>query len=99
MPVAPPTAPLTGDVKADVAVVGCGYTGWIESLYDIPTSGDYYVGFGTTNWLDTAYQTGMAIDGVMVNNVEIPTGTPEPASLVLFASGLLGLRAMRRRLG
>ncbi len=94
----PAWGPLAGS-SGTCFDAGCGYTGWIESLYNIPTSGDYYVGFGTTNWLDTAYQTGMAIDGVTVNNVEIPTGTPEPASLVLFASGLLGLRAMRRRLG
>ncbi len=31
-PPAPPTAPLVGDVKADVAVVGCGYTGLSAAL-------------------------------------------------------------------
>ncbi len=31
-PPAPPTSPLTGQVKADVAVVGCGYTGLSAAL-------------------------------------------------------------------
>ncbi len=31
-PPAPPTAPLAGDVKADVVVVGCGYTGLAAAL-------------------------------------------------------------------
>jgi glycine/D-amino acid oxidase-like deaminating enzyme len=31
-PPAPPTSPLTGEVKADVAVVGCGYTGLSAAL-------------------------------------------------------------------
>src|ERR1700676_2935934 len=31
-PPAPPTSPLTGRVKADVAVVGCGYTGLSAAL-------------------------------------------------------------------
>ncbi len=32
-PPAPPTAALAGDVKADVAVVGCGYTGLSTALH------------------------------------------------------------------
>ncbi len=32
-PPAPPTGPLMGDVKADVAVVGCGYTGLSAALH------------------------------------------------------------------
>ena len=32
-PPAPPTPPLAGDVKADVAVVGCGYTGLSAALH------------------------------------------------------------------
>jgi len=31
-PPAPPTVPLTGEVRADVAVVGCGYTGLSTAL-------------------------------------------------------------------
>ena len=32
-PTAPPTAPLAGDVRADAAVVGCGYTGLSAALH------------------------------------------------------------------
>ena len=32
-PPAPPTGPLVGDVKADVVVVGCGYTGLSAALH------------------------------------------------------------------
>jgi len=32
-PPAPPTAPLKGEVRADVAVVGCGYTGLSAALH------------------------------------------------------------------
>src|SRR5574340_1585169 len=31
-PPAPPTEPLNGEIKADVAVVGCGYTGLSAAL-------------------------------------------------------------------
>ena len=31
-PPAPPTSPLDGEVRADVAVVGCGYTGLSTAL-------------------------------------------------------------------
>ena len=31
-PPAPPTSPLNGRIKADVAVVGCGYTGLSAAL-------------------------------------------------------------------
>src|SRR5271155_3062669 len=32
-PPAPPTAPLEGQVRVDVAVVGCGYTGLSAALH------------------------------------------------------------------
>ena len=31
-PRAPPTSPLKGEVRADVAIVGCGYTGLSTAL-------------------------------------------------------------------
>jgi glycine/D-amino acid oxidase-like deaminating enzyme len=32
-PQAPPTSPLTGEVRADVAIIGCGYTGLSTALH------------------------------------------------------------------
>src|SRR5579871_5549701 len=31
-PPAPPTSPLNGEVRADVAIIGCGYTGLSAAL-------------------------------------------------------------------
>ena len=32
-PPAPPTSPLKGEVRADVAIIGCGYTGLSTALH------------------------------------------------------------------
>lgn len=76
---------------------GCGYTGWVESTYTIGSSGNYYLQFGVSNWLDQIYDTGLSIDNVTVHGVPIPGETPEPGTLIMFGSGILGLAGMLRR--
>lgn len=79
---------------------GCGYTGWIGSSYTIGDAGSYYLLFGVTNWNDTAYDSGLAIDSVTVHGNPIPgDDVPEPGTLVLLGTGLFGLAgAIRRKL-
>jgi len=77
---------------------GCGYTGWVEATYTLVDPGTYTILFGTVNWIDSAYQTGLAFDGITVGGVPVdPNPTPEPATLALLGLGLAGLGAMRRR--
>lgn len=97
---APVWSPLGGD-SGQCWGDGCGYTGWVQSLYTIPTAGNYVLEFGVVNWGDNAYDTGMAFDGITIagTSIEDPTGdstVPAPATLALFAIGLLGLGYRRQ---
>jgi len=85
-------SPLNGS-SGDCYDVGCGYTGWINSNYTISTAGNYYLEIGAVNWLDTAFDSGLAMDGVTVGGVPIipPTGVPEPGTLLLLGAGAVPL--------
>ena|ERR1035438_7739074 len=83
----PAWSPLGGSSGTCYAS-GCGYTGWVKSSYTIATAGNYYLKVGVVNWLDQAYDTGLALDGVTVGGVSITPTTPAPSSLILALFGL-----------
>ncbi len=101
----PAWAPLGGS-SGTCFDVGCGYTGWIQASYAIPTTGSYELEFGVVNWDDTAYDSGMAFDGATIGGnpigpAAIATNVPtlNEYGLMLMA-GLLALSAgyfLRRR--
>ena len=68
VPGGPAWSPLDGS-SSECYAAGCGFTGWVNSNYVIPTAGNYYLEIGVVNWLDTAFDSGLAMDGVTVGGV------------------------------
>ena len=78
---------------------GCGNTNWIQASFT-PAAGTYTLQFGVTNFLDTAFDSGLAIAGASIGGVPItPTdAAPEPTTLILVGAGLIGaLKKARSR--
>jgi hypothetical protein len=77
---------------------GCGYTGWIESEFTGEAADNYVLEFGVSNASDIYFDSGLAFAGVDVGGAPItPPAMPEPSSLVLLGSGLIGLAGAFRR--
>ncbi|MDP4529422.1 NF038132 family protein [Alkalimonas delamerensis] len=97
-PGAPTWSPLGSD-SGRCFDIGCGYTGWISSSYNIASTGNYFLEFGVVNWSDSLYQSGMAFDGITVGGAPIgdTNPVPTPATLGLLGLGLLGARLARRK--
>jgi len=96
-------APLGGS-SGTCFDVGCGSTGWVLSNYTIANAGSYYLKVGVINWSDELFDSGLAFDGITVAGEPVgggenppPTGTPEPASIVMLASGMVAAIGLRRR--
>lgn len=97
---APVWSPL-GDESGECFSAGCGYTGWVHASYTIANAGTYRLEIGAVNWGDTAYDLGLAVDGLLVGGVP-PGVTPVPALDTLglvsltVALGALGWRRRQR---
>jgi PEP-CTERM motif len=96
-PGGPVWSPLGGS-SGKCFSTGCGYSGWVASDYTIANAGSYILEFGTANWGDTAWQTGLAFDGILVGGQPITPGVPEPATLLLLGFGLAGLATLRKKI-
>ncbi len=97
---APSWSPL-GASSGTCFASGCGYTGWVQSSFQIANAGQYRLQIGVTNWNDGLYQSGLALDGVVAGGIAIipPSGIPEPTTLVLVPAGVFILAAARRKRG
>jgi hypothetical protein len=82
---------------------GCGNSGWVQAQFTIGAAGMYFLEFGVVNWIDNEFDSGFAFDGLSLNDVPIGGGggpvsaTPEPATVFLVATGLLGVAGIARR--
>lgn len=101
---APTWSPLGGSSGGCYGGIGngCGYTGWITSQYTFASAGNFILEFGAINWGDTAFDSGLAFDGITVAGKPIddlpPTAPiPEPSTYALMLTGLAALGWMARR--
>lgn len=87
-----------GSSSGECFAAGCGYTGWIQSTYNITTAGSYKIRFGTTNFGDTAFDSGLAFSGITVAGTPVPTGAvPEPAAWMMMLLGMSAIGYSLRR--
>lgn len=97
VPGGPVWSPLGEESSGECFDEGCGYTGWILSMYTVSTTGNYYLRFGVSNFDDDAFDSGLAIDGANIGGVPIPT-VPLPATVWMLLTAIgatVGWRARR----
>lgn len=96
IPGAPVWSPLGGSSGDCWDINGCGYTGWIQMNYTIPTAGNYYLRIGVSNYGDTGFDSGIAMDGAQIDG-QVIGEVPAPAALALLGLGFVGFGVLRRR--
>lgn len=74
IPGAPTWSPLGGYSGACYST-GCGYTGWIQSDYEITEAGSYQLRFGASNWSDQIWDSGLAFSGLVLDGNTIGNGS------------------------
>jgi PEP-CTERM motif len=73
-PTGPVWAPLGGS-SGSCFDAGCGHTGWVKSTYVVQNAGTYQLEFGVANWLDNAFDSGMAFNGLLLDGAVIGDGS------------------------
>lgn len=72
---------------------GCGHSGWIEAEYTIANTGSYRLEVGVVNWDDDSYESGIAVDGLLVGgappSVSEATAIPTLGQWGLVFMGML----------
>lgn len=92
-----PLGSSSGDCYDD----GCGHSGWVEAKYTIASAGAYRLEIGAINWDDDEYDSGLAVDGLLVGGVPPSVGgiatipTLGQWALVLMGMLLAGMGAMQ----
>lgn len=94
-----PTWSALGGSSGTCYSSGCGYTGWVLSAFDIAVAGDYLLEFGVVNWSDSAYQSGLAFDGITIAGkpIDNPSAVPVPGAVWLFGSAIAGFFGFGRK--